>query len=337
MHRTAAMVPLSLLLVATICGVSAGQRPSAGGPSEEQSEEAKLLAKVEGLRAELRKSEVYRTLQKVLPRADIGGKTYYFAEGDLRVDDDQLLLYAANREAQGNKYERATKGLLTGSGQPLPNALLGTPGSDGRIARWPPGSTLNYCILKNTFDPTEYDLVVANLMRAAEDWANACNIKFEHKREFDSAPDSDGPPPDGVLFCVKKVNASSGLIASAFFPTSPKSQRKLLVFPYYFEQGMPYDRVGVFRHELGHILTFRHEHIRSEAPPVCATGEPLGGAIPLSAYDPRSVMHYFCPDGHVGSKTQAISDQDKLAAALVYPRPHPAGSMRDTAFTNLAP
>ena len=44
------------------------------------------------------------------------------------------------------------------------------------------------------------------------------------------------------------------------------------------------------RHELGHILGFRHEHIRSEANSSCDEG---GAFRAVTDYDQASVMHYL--------------------------------------------
>ena len=307
----------------------------ASDPSGDRDERSKPLNAIPGLRERVQKSEVYQKLKETLPHGKINDRTYYFAEGDLRLDDDQLILYAVNRQEQNEKFEQAKKGLLPREGVPLPNALLASAASDGRIARWAPGMTLTYCVLKKTFNEHEYKKVVLHITKASEEWSKICNIKFAHATKFDDALDTDGPPPEGVLFCVKKAQQIQDVVASAFFPTSPVSERQLLVFPLYFEAAMPYDQVGVFRHELGHILTFRHEHIRSEAPPVCGTGEPLANAVELTDYDPRSVMHYFCPDGRVGSKAQEITNLDKLGAALVYPFVRPAASqVADSAYKN---
>lgn len=39
----------------------------------------------------------------------------------------------------------------------------------------------------------------------------------------------------------------------------------------------------------------------------------------LTAYDPKSVMHYFC--GDVGSRSLAITDVDRVGSQLVYGPP----------------
>jgi len=292
--------------------------------ADEKTIEAKALEANPELRKTLAKSDVYKQLKASLPKIKVGKTECYIAEGDLRLDDDQLLFYARDRARQNEKWEQAKQGGPSPDGSPVGH-LLADADEQGKILRWSPGSTLTYCVIKSTFADDEYTTVVTNLKAAGDAWAQTCNIKFEHKPSLDGSPDSDDGPPDGVLFSVKKTTPNDGVIASSFFPRSPASQRVLLVFPFYFQNDMPYDRVGTFRHELGHILCFRHEHIRSEAPPVCATGEPLQGAIPLTSYDPQSVMHYFCEAAHVGSLQQAISASDKAGSLQIYPFPDPAG------------
>jgi hypothetical protein len=302
---------------------------------DETSMETKALDASPGLREALAKTEVFQKLKAAVPQGSIGGKTYYYVEGDLRLDEDQLLLYSRERAAQNERYKIAQLG--GPSSGPLPGQLLADT-LNGQILRWPLGSTLTYCVIKESFSDEEYNAVVANMKAAGDAWADACNIKFAHKAELDGIPNTDRSPPNGVLFYVKKTNPAGNVIAASFFPRSPRSQRKLVIMPFYFEPRMPMDRVGTLRHELGHILGFRHEHIRSEAPPVCSTGEPLADAIPLTAYDPRSVMHYFCPDGHVGTTQQAITDLDKAGALRIYPKPGGDESAApDSAFKAISP
>jgi hypothetical protein len=287
------------------------------GAEDEKTAAAKALAANPELRKKL-DTEAYRQLKEKLPRVKHNDKTYYFAEGDLRLDDDELLFYAENRVNQVEKFARAQ---LPGMPSPGP-----TPGGlilhvvNGKIMRWSPGSTLTYCVLEKTFggNAKEYKAVVENMTAATREWTKTCNIKFNH----DSKKDRSAPglkPPAGVTFTVRKVVPGPGEdapIASAFFPGDPLSERHLLVFPDYFTT--TFDKVGVLRHELGHVLGFRHEHIRSEAPAACQ-GEPLGGAIKATAYDPRSVMHYFC--GGRGTRELKISVLDRKGARLVYGTP----------------
>ena len=64
-----------------------------------------------------------------------------------------------------------------------------------------------------------------------------------------------------LVFTVRHVDAGGQFIAAAFFPTYPPLRRRVLIDPSYFADDLSFDRVGVLRHELGHVLGFRHEHI----------------------------------------------------------------------------
>lgn len=90
----------------------------------------------------------------------------------------------------------------------------------------------------------------------------------------------------------------------------------MLIDPSYFTTS--FDQVGVLRHELGHVIGLRHEHIRSGAPPECPD-ESTVNTFPFTAYDPKSVMHYFC--GGVGTRDLAISDLDKAGIQKLYGPP----------------
>src|SRR5262249_38131640 len=158
--------------------------------------------------------------------------------------------------------------------------------------------TLTYCVLRSTFgDQASYQDSVDRMKAATQDWSQTINLKFRHDQSQDMSLPA-ATPPAGITFTVRAVvpdDPADAPIASSFFPGDPATERHLLIFPDYFNSNLIFDKVGVLRHELGHIVGFRHEHIRSEAPPVCQ-GEPLFGAIPQTEYDPKSVMHYFCGD-----------------------------------------
>jgi hypothetical protein len=247
-------------------------------------------------------------------RIEVDGETYWRVEGDTLLDEEQLRLYAQHQEAR-----RIALAALREAGQPLvASADLVGMTQGNKIVRWAPGVELSYCVLRQTFTSggeDGYQLVVDSVGRAALDWEKTCGVKFAYKSELD---DSDSLRPEGALFVVREFDAAAQFIAAAFFPNDPLNRRRVLVDPSFYDPDLGFDKVGVLRHELGHVLGFRHEQIRSEAPAACPD-EDVYDTLNLGDYDPRSVMHYFC--GGVGSKELAITELDKLGAQRVYGPP----------------
>jgi hypothetical protein len=259
-------------------------------------------------------------LENGLKRVTIDGDEYFVAEGDTLLDADQLKIYALNRERVTAARQAAAVADEAGLGlqsldDPARSALVAVT-QGGKIVRWKPGVVLTYRVVKNSFtDLNNYTMVVNNMTAATTAWSATCGIAFQHRADLDSAP---GAGPAGTIFAVREIDAGGQFIAAAFFPNDPVDRRRVLIDPSYYDQGLSFDRVGVLRHELGHVLGFRHEHIRSEAPPACPD-EPQFDTQNLSKYDPRSVMHYFC--GGVGSTALAITDIDTVSSQKVYGAP----------------
>ncbi|KUL35916.1 zinc metalloprotease [Actinoplanes awajinensis] len=255
------------------------------------------------------------------PSVWVDGEAFHRVEGDILLDEDQFHIYReAQRVLQGHRettllFEKA--GLQTAQVHQYgaaTSALVGIV-DGGKLVRWAPGTVLRYCVLRQTFPEHEwYTEIVENMLRATEDWAAVCGVDFEYVKKAD---DSDSLRPPGVVFPVRHIDTGGTFIAAAFFPNDPVSRRRVLIDPSYFST-TGYNRVGVLRHELGHVLGFRHEHTRSGAPQVCPD-EDMTGTFDLTAYDPHSVMHYFC--GGVGSRALAITEVDRAGSQFLYGPP----------------
>jgi hypothetical protein len=262
-------------------------------------------------------SELFAKLKRSLRQVAIDGRTFYVAEGDTLLDEAQLATYSLEREAREKLWEARRAASEAGLGTVrieghVRGLVAQTQG--GRIVRWKPGTVLSYRVIRDSFDDqSNYQLVVDSMRSACLEWEQTCGVDFKHMRELDGLP---GTGPEGALFTVRAFDAGGEFIAAAFFPNDPKDRRHVLVDPSYYTT--EFDPVGVFRHELGHVLGFRHEHIRSEAPPDCPDEE-LFDTRNLGKYDPQSVMHYFC--GEVGSSELRISDLDRSGAQQVYGPP----------------
>ncbi len=276
------------------------------------------LEKDATIRTEVAKAGLFETLRGGLKQVKIDGETYHVAEGDTLLDEDQLRFYAFSREKINDARRAGATADFAGLGtvalaEPLRDALVAVT-QGGKIVRWKPGVGLTYRVVKNTFtSAANYALVVDQMKKATDAWEDTCGVDFEHRADLDAAP---GVGPAGALFSVRELDTGGAFIAAAFFPNDPVDRRRVIIDPSFYTTG--FDKTGVLRHELGHVLGFRHEHIRSNAPPACPD-EPLFDTANLTLYDPQSVMHYFC--GGLGSRELKITAVDRRGSQMVYGPP----------------
>jgi hypothetical protein len=250
----------------------------------------------------------------------IDDEKFTVVEGDLVLDVDQKSLWQEAQDARMAAFASKStleavgfKELAVNEANTASATLVGIV-QDGKLVRWDPNTVLRYCVLQHTFPRQEwYEEIVTNMQLATQAWEAICGVRFEYMSEFDA---SNSVRPEGVLFPVRYIGAGGAFIAAAFFPNDPVNRRRVLIDPSYFTT--TFDHVGVLRHELGHVIGFRHEHIRSGAPAVCPH-EDTTGTINLTNYDPKSVMHYFC--GNVGSRKLEITQVDTMGAQKLYGPP----------------
>jgi hypothetical protein len=258
----------------------------------------------------------------------LDGEMLTVVEGDLLLDIDQKQLWQEALTARQAELQTRLRVQNAGFGEASINefgmvssSLVGIV-QDGKLVRWSPGTMLSYCVLINTFPRQEwYEETVTNMQLATEEWEATCGVKFEYVSSLDS---SISMRPAGVVFPVRYIGAGGAFIAASFFPNDLPTRRRLLIDPSYFRT--TFDHVGVLRHELGHVIGCRHEHIRSGAPPICPH-EDTTGTINLTDYDPQSVMHYFC--GGVGSRNLQITQTDRIGAQQLYGPPLTAFELQE--------
>ncbi len=168
---------------------------------------------------------------------------------------------------------------------------------------------LSYCISDSFGDNKER--VINAFKTASNDWMKVANVKFIYLSGQDHNCTADN---DLVLFDVRPVNVVYYL-ARAFFPATKRSARNVLVDESAYNYG-DVAMIGFIRHELGHVLGFRHEHIHQESNGTCAEDDNFK---PFTEYDTNSVMHYPHCGGTNSITDLAISDIDAEGAGIVYP------------------
>jgi len=173
---------------------------------------------------------------------------------------------------------------------------------------------LSYCVSEGFGDLKQ--MVVDNMKEATAAWESVADVKFEHVAAQDASCSEANP---AILFDVVPVNGEP-YWGRAFFPNQSRDQRHLRIndLAFQFLPGASTQLVGVLRHEVGHVLGFRHEQIRLGAGH-CPNGDEdeLQLFTAHTPYDPASVMHYPDCDG-TGDGTFTLTEIDKNGAACNY-------------------
>lgn len=228
------------------------------------------------------------------------GSGAYLVEGDMPMTRGEIRGYLIQRNGSIDQDKVASKELI-----------VNLRADNGAFDFWAPNErALTYMVDRATFrSPTEFDMTRDNLRKAAADWVAVCAQCDVSFAELSQADLDGGRRP---TFRVQFDGQAGGPIAQSFFPSSAEARRVLYVYPEYFAAN-GFDPTGVLRHELGHVLGYRHEHIVGI--PGCATEG--SDWVPLTPYTPNSVMHYFCGVGG-GSFDLAIRDQDARGHQCLY-------------------
>lgn len=165
---------------------------------------------------------------------------------------------------------------------------------------------LTYCV-SNKFGTRKADIVTAMNGGAGLWEAASSKINFVYVPSQDASCTTRN---NSVLFSVEPVQTTQ-YIARAFFPSTPKRQRNVLVDDSIWTSGS-WTPSNILGHELGHTLGFRHEHTRPEA----GTCFEDNNWRPLTPYDSASIMHY--PQCNGTSDDLSMTSTDRQGAAALY-------------------
>jgi subtilase family protein len=267
-----------------------GLDPLSGQPATPNPARDETLRRYEAARANPTDKAAFDAFLATLPKVD----EYYLLEGDLRMTEEEILEYLI---AIGSI--KARDAIVS------PELVVNL--YRGQADFYPPERrTLTYFIDRATFrNDAEFTRVAQDMAAAIADWEHACppcGVRFVRMKER-----IPGSPPN---FIVRTLNANGDFIAAAFFPHDVPARRTLDIDPSYFTTR--FRPVGVLRHELGHVLGYRHEQVRGVRG--CFREDRFWR--PLTVYDPKSVMHYFC--GGAGTLELTLTHIDREGHRSLY-------------------
>ncbi|EAQ29846.1 hypothetical protein NAP1_03700 [Erythrobacter sp. NAP1] len=170
---------------------------------------------------------------------------------------------------------------------------------------------LTYCV-SSTFED-DYGRVLDAMAAAASRWEQFAEVDFIHTVEEDQDCDRLN---SSVVFDVRPVDVAGEYLARAFFPSYARGSRNVLIDAsamVHPNEGNGLTLTGILRHELGHVLGARHEHVRPQAGACFEDSD----WRPVTDYDPYSVMHYPQCNG-LGDWTLTLTELDQNGVACVY-------------------
>jgi hypothetical protein len=230
---------------------------------------------------------------------EFNGETFYVADGDLRVTLDELR----------QDYDQRLAALLegdTGIAQTEQSSTVNQVGGIDDL--WPVGSRrdLTYCV-SDSFG-ADKARAISEMAQATRDWERYGNFHFRY------VPAQDASCTNANTSIVFSVQPWSGSGACAFFPSGGGCVERTLVMNFSAFATGAVTSQGVFRHELGHTLGLRHEHIR--APGTFCTEDSSWRAV--TAYDSGSVMHYPWCTGATNTGDLVITPLDQAGIRSLY-------------------
>lgn len=230
-------------------------------------------------------------------------RNYYLWEGDMLLSAEEIRAIIFAKKA----------GVVPARGS---QELLLQLRSDGQPGHWLRGKrALTWAADCATFaSAAECATARALFAKAAADWVRTCPDCGLSFREVTIPrpvlPGTQSQPPTMVL---RYQPEAFDYLAIAFFANDPAFKRFVSVTPGFFTTS--FDRTGILRHEIGHVLGYRHEHNRALTG--CSFED--NGWVALTPYDPKSVMHYFCGGG--GTKALQFSASDIAGHRQLYRKP----------------
>ena len=239
--------------------------------------------------------------------ADDGAPSYPEFKAATYRDLDRQYIVNGDEALKNEKELRAYYDRMVKPKSQKDGLIVNTVG--GTTDKWSSSQVgnLTYCV-SNTFG-TDKAAIVSAMNQGTAIWENASSaIDFRHVTTADSSCNTRNT---SVVFSVEPTFTTQ-YIARAFFPSTSKSGRNILVNANALQNSGSWTPGNIMGHELGHTLGFRHEHTRPEA----GTCFEDNNWRPLTPYDSASIMHY--PQCNGSSSNLSFTATDAQGVRALY-------------------
>ena len=244
---------------------------------------------------------------KAAATKEFDGHLIYVIHGDTAVSLEELRAEYERVGADWHGKNQDSEGVGVSSQASTVNRV------NGKDDLWTAvqAANLTYCV-SSEFG-AKHSRAVSELSQATLDLEAWGNFNFHYVAAQDGNCNNANA---AITFAVRPWNDGG---ACAFFPSGGGCVPRTVVIDFDDLDTNPgygaVTSVGVFRHELGHVLGLRHEHIRASNT-WCAEGASWRA---VTGYDSASVMHYpWCP-GATNAGDLVITTLDGEAISSLYP------------------
>jgi hypothetical protein len=188
------------------------------------------------------------------------------------------------------------------------------------IANFWQSESIRYSISNSNLSEYEYKELNSAFLEASRHWAFYTALNFEQSDDANEI-NLEIVYVNGLDFSHAECSMLTGEYARTESGSGKGKIRRILIFPQFFSPH-PFSRAGILRHEIGHLLGFRHTCLHPKAPKNLKCSETnqsvLLTTLASLPYDSTSVMKGPNEACYFNDYELLISEADRKVINLIY-------------------